>query len=198
MARIAYARVSTKDTKTDTASQLHALKQAGYDKLFQERGSGAKADRKELAKALAACSAGDTFVFFSLSRVGRSVIHLHQIGEDLKKRGVAMYSVSEHIDTSTAAGEAFYGMLAVFAQFERACTMERIAAGLENARVNGTRSGKPIGAVLQMTPSKIAMAKEAMARGVSRSKVAEDLGVSRQTLYNYIPPNAAETETVSA
>jgi len=190
--RIAYARVSTKDSKQDVASQIHALKQAGYDKLFQERGSGAKRDRKELTKALAACSAGDTLVFFSLSRVSRSLIDLCAIANDLKARGVGMESLSERIDTSTAAGEAFYQMLAVFAQFERSCIMERIAAGIENARVNGTRSGKPIGAVLQMTPSKIAMAQDAMARGVSRSKVAKDLGVSRQTLYNYIPPNASE------
>jgi hypothetical protein len=70
MARIGYARVSTRDQ--DTGSQLHALSVANIDRLFQETGSGANNKRPELAKALAACEAGDTLVFWSLSRLARS------------------------------------------------------------------------------------------------------------------------------
>lgn len=189
MSRIGYARVSTRDQ--DTGSQLHALSVANIDRLFQETGSGANSKRPELAKAIAACEPGDTLVFWSLSRLARSTQHLLAIAEELKSRNVEMQSLTEGIDTRTAMGRAMYGMLSVFAQFERECGMERIHAGIANARQNGTRSGKPIGNPVKMTASKKNLARIALTQeGASYSAVARTLGVSRATLYATLPPSA--------
>jgi DNA invertase Pin-like site-specific DNA recombinase len=193
MARIGYARVSSRDGSQDTGSQLHALASANIDTLFQEQGSGADKARPELAKALAACKAGDTFVFFQLSRVGRSTQHLLAISEDLQSRGVAMESIKESIDTRSAAGRMFFTVLAAMCEFERECGMERIHAGIANAKANGTRSGKAIGNPVKMTESKKELARIALAQAnASYAKVARTLGVSRSTLYAAIPPGSVE------
>ena len=189
--RIGYARVSTQDQ--DTGSQLHALSSANLDMLFQETGSGAKRNRPELEKALAACNKGDTFVFFQLSRVGRSTQDLLAISNELRARGVEMQSLREGFDTSNAAGRMFFTVLAAMAEFERECMIERVTAGIANAKAHGTRSGRDFGQPKKMTPKKIETAKrELMQPDASYESVARILGVSRSLLYAKVPPSCLE------
>lgn len=140
--RIAYARVSTADQSLDL--QMDALKEFGYDRIYTEKASGGKDDRPELAKALDMLREGDTFIVYKLDRLARSTLKLIETLDLLKKKGVEFVSLSDKIDTSTAAGKAMFGMMAVFAEFERSIIRERTLAGLEAARARGRKGGRPM------------------------------------------------------
>ncbi|GJM77511.1 recombinase family protein [Paenibacillus sp. HMSSN-139] len=140
--RIAYARVSTSDQSLD--SQMDALVKVGYDRIYTEKASGGKDDRPELAKALEILREGDTFIVYKLDRLARSTLKLIETLDLLNKKGVEFVSLSDNIDTSTAAGKAMFGMMAVFAEFERSTIRERTVAGLEAARARGRKGGRPM------------------------------------------------------
>ncbi|MGE7273838.1 recombinase family protein [Brevibacillus panacihumi] len=140
--RIAYARVSTADQSLDL--QMDALEKAGFDRILTEKASGGKDDRPELAKALDMLREGDTFIVYKLDRLARSTLKLIETLDLLNKKGVEFVSLSDNIDTSTAAGKAMFGMMAVFAEFERSIIKERTVAGLEAARARGRKGGRPM------------------------------------------------------
>jgi hypothetical protein len=99
---LGYARVST--DQQDHALQLDALRAAGCDKLFVETASGIRTDRPELGKALEQARQGDVLVVWRLDRLARSLRHLIGIADDLNRRGVALKSITESIDTTTPTG----------------------------------------------------------------------------------------------
>lgn len=139
--RIAYARVSTADQSLNL--QMDALEKFGYDRIYTEKASGGKDDRPELAKALDMLREGDTFIIYKLDRLARSTLKLIETLDSMKKKGVEFISLSDNIDTSTAAGKAMFGMMAVFAEFEKSIIRERTVAGLEAARARGRKGGRP-------------------------------------------------------
>ncbi|MGE6230917.1 recombinase family protein [Paenibacillus chitinolyticus] len=139
--KIAYARVSTADQSLDL--QLDALERFGYDKIYMEKASGGKDDRPELAKALENLREGDTFIIYKLDRLARSTLKLIETLDLLNKNSVEFVSLSDNIDTSTASGKAMFGMMAVFAEFERSIIRERTVAGLKAARARGRMGGRP-------------------------------------------------------
>lgn len=140
--RIAYARVSTAEQSLDL--QIDALKKVGFDRIYTEKASGGKDDRPELAKALEILREGDIFIVYKLDRLARSTLKLIGTLDLLKKKGVEFVSLSDNIDTSTASGKAMFGMMAVFAEFERSIIFERTMAGLEAARARGRKGGRPM------------------------------------------------------
>lgn len=139
--KIGYARVSTADQSLDL--QLDALKEFGCEEIFQEKVSGAKDDRRELAHALRTVRRGDTFMVYKLDRLARSTKKLIEIAETLKAKEVEFVSIQDKVDTSTAAGKAMFGMLSVLAEFERDIIRERTMAGLKAARARGRKGGRP-------------------------------------------------------
>jgi DNA invertase Pin-like site-specific DNA recombinase len=140
MERVGYARVSTLDQ--DPSLQIDALNAAGCRKVFVDYASGAKADRPELANALDYAREGDTLVVWKLDRLGRSLPHLIEVTTALRARGVQFHSLTEGIDTTTAAGELVFHIFGALAQFERALIRERTMAGLKAARARGRRGGR--------------------------------------------------------
>jgi DNA invertase Pin-like site-specific DNA recombinase len=140
---IGYARVSTQDQSLET--QLQMLKAAGVqdDDLYTDQISGAKTSRRGLNLALKALREGDTLVIYSLSRIGRSVEHLIAINKRLLDEGVALKSLTEEIDTRTAAGKLLFHLLAMVAQFERDVTIERTRAGVKAHQAAGLPHGRP-------------------------------------------------------
>ena len=94
---VGYARVST-DEQT-TALQHDALRAAGCDPIFEDAASGSLRSRPGLDEALASVRAGDTLVVWKLDRLGRSLRHLLDVAETLRERGVALRSLTDHIDT---------------------------------------------------------------------------------------------------
>src|SRR5262245_55760917 len=115
---IGYARVSTTDQ--DLAVQREAMKRAGVGVIFEEKASGTKRDgRSELQKVLSVLGEGDALVVTRLDRLGRSLRDLANIAHEIEQASAHLKVIKQSVDTSTAAGRAFYGMLAVFAAFEK-------------------------------------------------------------------------------
>jgi site-specific DNA recombinase len=103
--------------------------------------SGKRADnRPGLQAAIAeACRERATLVVYSLSRLARSVPDAYTLAGRIDKAGANLVLLTEAVDTTTAAGRLFFGMLAVLAQFERDLTSERTASALAHMREQGQR-----------------------------------------------------------
>lgn len=149
-----YARVST--DRQSTENQLRELREAaerlGWEVAaeFIDRGiSGAKGrkDRPQLDALLRGVARKDFDVVasWSVDRLGRSLVDLVALLQELHSTGVDLYLHQQGINTTTPAGKALFQMMGVFAEFEREMIRERVAAGLARAKANGTKSGNPIG-----------------------------------------------------
>jgi DNA invertase Pin-like site-specific DNA recombinase len=136
---VGLARVSTLDQ--DPQLQLDALERAGCWPIYEERVSGAAAHRPIRDQVLAELKDGDRLTTWKLDRLGRSVIELHQIIEDLQRRGVIYRSLTEAIDTTTGQGRFFFTLLAAFAEFERNMIIERTKAGKAARAASGKHPG---------------------------------------------------------
>jgi DNA invertase Pin-like site-specific DNA recombinase len=182
---IGYARVSTQDQKLEM--QIEALKKAGCERIFDDKTSGAKNQKLGLEKALDIMRPGDTLVVWKLDRLGRSVKQLIDLVNHLQKKGVMFKSLTDAIDTGTAAGRFFFHVMASLAEMERELIVERTRAGLAAAKKMGRTGGRQ----RQMTNSKIESAKKLLSSGLLPRDVAKNLGVSIPTLYRWIPASAS-------
>jgi DNA invertase Pin-like site-specific DNA recombinase len=127
-----YARVSTTDQ--DLALQREVLERAGANPIFDEKASGTKRDgRTELQRVLSILREGDALVVTRLDRLGRSMRDLANIAHEIEQAEAHLKVIEQSVDTSTAAGRAFFGMLAVFAAFETDVRRERQLEGIGKA-----------------------------------------------------------------
>jgi len=178
---IGYARVSTEDQNLDM--QNDALKQAGCDKIIEEKASGAKTDRTGLEEALSYLRRGDTLVVWKLDRLGRSLQHLIQVVNQLREKGIYFKSIQESLDTSSSGGKLIFHIFGALAEFERDVIRDRTMAGLASARARGRVGGRP----KIMTDKKLRLAKTLLSDNTNTiDDVCETLGVSRATLYRYL------------
>ena len=146
MALIGYMRVSKADGSQSTDLQRDALLAAGVDPehIYEDKASGKKEDRPELASCLKALRPGDTLLVWKLDRLGRNLRHLVNIVHDLTARGVGLKVLTGQgaaIDTTSAQGKLVFGIFAALAEFERELISERTKAGLESARARGRKGG---------------------------------------------------------
>jgi DNA invertase Pin-like site-specific DNA recombinase/predicted ester cyclase len=179
---VGYARVSTLDQNPQL--QLDALKQAGCERIFAEKASGAQRDRPELKAALDYIRPGDTLVVWKLDRLARSLPQLIATVAELEERGIGLRSLTEQIDTTTAGGRLVFHVFGALAEFERAVIRERTSAGLAAAKARGKKGGRPT----TMKPKDIAAAKAMLANpDLTVEDVAKRLNVSLATLYRHIP-----------
>ncbi|HVX34845.1 MAG TPA: recombinase family protein [Hyphomicrobium sp.] len=174
-----YVRVSTREQ--NPASQIDAAKRLGVktQHIFVEKASGSRHERPILAEALQTLEAGDTLACFKLDRIGRSLVHLTKLLDDLKKRDVHFRTVDDHLDTRGSTGKLLLHILASIAEFERDLIIDRTRAGLATAR----KSGKRLGAPVKFTPDMVAMAKRYFEKGLNADEVARQLKISRRTLF---------------
>jgi len=141
MKKIGYARVSTSDQNPDL--QLAALKAAGCTKIFSDLGvSGADFQRDGLNEALKSLRNGDMLVVWRLDRLGRSLVELVRLVNELGQRKIEFHSLSEAIDTSSSGGRLLFHLLAAMAEFERSLISERTKAGMSAARARGSQIGR--------------------------------------------------------
>lgn len=177
---IGYARVSTDDQNLDL--QADALKKTGCEQLFTDQVSGAAAVKTGLEAALAYLREGDTLVVWKLDRLGRTVKGLVELADLLNSRGIQFRSLTDSIDTSTAAGRFFFHMMAALAEMERDLIRERTTAGLAAARARGRKGGrKP-----KLDETKRDAARKLLEAGTPAVDVAKTLGVGRATLYRHL------------
>ena len=175
--KIGYARVSTEDQNLDL--QLAALKQAGCQRIFTDKATGAHVKRPKLTKCLKALVEGDTLIVWKLDRLGRSLRDLIGLLDDLKARSVAFRSLTEAIDTATPTGRALWQMVGILAELERSLIQERTKAGRAAAVARGVKMGrKP-----KLSPQQVTHARKLIEQGEPHDTVAHSLNVSRRTLY---------------
>lgn len=177
---IGYARVSTEDQNLDM--QRIAIEKFANEKnlelvMYLEKISSRK-DRPELQNALKAATKGDVFVIYKLDRLARSTKELYQLTDQLNKNGVEFVSIHDSFDTTTPTGKAMFGMLAVFAEFERDIIQQRTKAGLEVARKRGKVGGRP--AIDYKTKRQVIALFKA---GESATDIAKEYGIGRATVY---------------
>lgn len=184
--RIGYARVSTHDQNIEM--QMRALRAAGCAKIHSDQGqSGASRSRPGLVRSLSELSAGDTLVIWRLDRLGRSLSHLIEVVDELGRKEIGLYSITESIDTASAGGILIFHIMGALAEFERALISERTKAGMSAARARGSAIGRPI----KLMPDEVDAALEAMAKGLPLAAAARQFGVSRSTLYRSLRPGGA-------
>lgn len=136
---IGYARVSTDDQHLDL--QHDALAQAGCERIFEDKVSGAQAEREGLARLIGSLRPGDTVVIWRLDRLGRSLKNLLQLVERLDGLQVGIRSLQENIDTTSSGGRLVFHLFGALAEFERNLVRERTQAGLSSARKRGRQGG---------------------------------------------------------
>jgi len=176
--RIGYARVSTVDQKLKV--QKTALERDGCAIIFEEKRTGTKRnDREQLELALKVLTKGDTLVVTRLDRLGRSMRDLANIVHEIEEAGAHLRVIEQSVDTGTSAGRAFFGMLAVFAQFETDVRRDRQAEGIARAKKAGVYTGgKP-----QIDRQEV---RKLAAAGNGPAAIARDLGVSRMSVYRIL------------
>ncbi len=187
---VGYMRVSKADGSQTTDLQRDALLAAGADPdaLYEDKASGKKDDRPQLAACLKALRAGDTLMVWKLDRLGRDLRHLVNIVHELTERGVGLKVLTGQgaaIDTTTASGKLVFGIFAALAEYERELISERTVAGLAAARARGRKGGAPY----KMTPAKVRLAAASMGEpGTNVGELCKELGITRQTLYRHVSP----------
>lgn len=178
MKLVGYARVSTVEQNLDL--QISALQAAGCAAILTDQGSsGADFQRPGLRTALRQLKSGDMLVVWRLDRLGRSLVDLIQTVNGLSKRGCEFRSLTENIDTSSSGGRLLFHVMGAMAEFERSIISERTKAGMEAARVRGSRLGRRP----SMTQEQTEAARHAIEMDLKAvSEVAAKYGVHPKTL----------------
>jgi len=151
----------------------------GVERIFEDKLSGARADRPGLAALLDYAREGDTVTVVAPDRLGRSLSGIIRTIEQLQSKGVALKSIREGIDYSTPVGKMVAGILGALAEYERTLINERAASAREAARGRGRQVGRK----RVLNESKIAQARILRANGQTMAEICSTLGVARATLY---------------
>ncbi len=185
-ARVAiYARVSTKNNGQDPETQLMALRdyaKARKLEIFTEYVdvgiSGSKDSRPALNSMMADARKRrfDTVLVARFDRFARSTRHLVLALEEFNALGVDFISLSESIDTSTPMGKMVFTVIAAVAELERSLIRERVVMGLQKAKAQGKRIGRP---TVNLDPDKLLALRE---EGLSYRTIARQMGCSHPTV----------------
>src|SRR6202166_2409795 len=181
-----YGRVSTTNHGQDVSMQTRDLEQFGQargwrlvDSYLDLGISGSKDKRPQLNRLMADAHKRrfDIVIVWRFDRFARSVSHLLRALETFNALGIAFVSLSEQMDTTTPTGKMVFTVLGAVAELERSLIVERVKAGLRNARAKGKRLGRP---KTMVDASKIAALR---ADGLSWAKIAERLDMGEGTVY---------------
>lgn len=169
-----YARVSTPDQSTD--NQLHEVKSAGFEvqehRIIEETVSGSvpTSERAGFCKLLERMECGDVLIVTKLDRLGRNAFDIRATVENLSARAVRVHCLAlGGVDLTSPAGKMTMQVLSAVAEFERDLLIERTQAGLQRAKCQGKKLGRP-----EALGTK-ARVQEFKRAGLSQSKVAEQL-----------------------
>ena len=179
--RIGYARVSTEDQNLDM--QRDALTAAGCSVIYEETARGKGAARPELEQCRKALRPGDALIVWRLDRLGRSLPDLVQIVSELEQKDIGFESVTERIETGSAAGKLVFHVFAALADFERNLIRERTNAGLAAARARGRVGGRKPKLDAKDMKEIQALWRD---KSIPVADIARRYGVSRTTLYKHL------------
>lgn len=173
---IAYVRVSTTDQ--NEARQNEALNKYNIDKWYVEKITGKDTNRPKLIEMLDFIREDDTVYVEEFSRLGRSTQDLLDIVQHIENKGAKFISIKENFDTKTPAGRLQMTMMAAIAEFERSMILERQREGIAIAKKEGKYRGRK---KIKRTDIDIHYDRY-MSRKASKTQIANELGISRNTL----------------
>ena len=182
--KIGYARVSTQEQKL--AAQIELLQQAGCEKIYKEKKSGATKERPAFLQLMEHLRTGDTVVVLKLDRLGRSLKDLISILEDIKERGAHFKSLEDNLDTSTSMGKLLFQLFGAFAEYERSIIRERTRIGLDSARRQGRIGGRKKGLTKKAQDKAIIAERLYKQDELSIEAICERIEVSKPTFYKYL------------
>jgi DNA invertase Pin-like site-specific DNA recombinase len=178
--RIGYIRVSSLLQNTDR--QLDGVE---LDQTFTDKVSGKDTARPALQEMLKFARKGDTVIIHSMDRLARNLDDLRSIVKDLTGRGIKVQFVKENLTFTgedSPMAELMLNLLGAVAQFERSLIKERQKEGVQIAKAAGKYKGRP----RAMTDEQIIAIKQRVANKEPKAQIARDLGISRETLYQYL------------
>ena len=181
MALIGYARVSSLGQSLDI--QLGKLEHC--EKIFQEKKSGTTDKRSRLKACLEYVRAGDVLVVTRLDRLARSTLHLCQIAETLKEKGVDLQVLDQSINTGDATGRLLFNMLGAIGQFETEIRAERQMEGIHKAKQRGVAFGRQ----KKLSGEDVEQLKEKRVQGTLIKDLLKEYGLSKATIYRYLDNN---------
>lgn len=170
---VAYIRVSTLEQNEER--QLEAMKKYPIEKFFNEKISGKDMNRPELQRMLEFVREGDVVHIHDFSRLARSTKDLLEIVELLKKKGVALVSNKENIDSTTPTGKLMLTMIAAINEFERTNLRERQREGIDIAKRKGVYRGRKRIEISNFERCYLAYALHQ----TNKAQLAKDLNISR-------------------
>jgi DNA invertase Pin-like site-specific DNA recombinase len=179
--KVGYARIST--PTQNLQMQIDALEKEGCRPIFQEIVSGAKADRPQWKQCIEMLREGDTLVVWAIDRMGRNLTEQVNIVNDLVKKKVKIYSISQRLDSESPEGMFTINLLCVMAENERQRTIVRILDGIKCARARGKFGGRRY-KHSEKTRELIRAMYES--KKYSLSEISDMHKISVATIYNYI------------
>ena len=185
-----YARVSTGEDRQTPETQLFRLREYADRRGFAiaeeyvDKGSGLDSDRPEYQRLLqdARQRVFDVVLVWRYDRFARSTQALISALKEFQALGVDFISHQEQIDTTTPQGEMVFGFMASLAQFESSLISERVKAGMQRAKEEGTRVGRP--PIPEDTQAEVQ--RLYTEEDVSINKISERLDISYGTAWNYV------------
>jgi DNA invertase Pin-like site-specific DNA recombinase len=184
MTTVAYLRVSSEDQ--NEARQMEALKAHGYDKSYTDKASGKDTKRPELQQAIKALNKGDVLLVHSMDRLSRNLADLSSLVEQLTSQGRTIKFLKEGLVFSGEASpmaKLQLQILGAVSEFERSIIRERQSEGIAIAKAKGIYKGRKA----KMTPEQyLGKINELIEKGMTKAAVARELGISRETLYQYL------------
>ena len=178
--RVGYVRVSTIDQRTDR--QLDGI---DTDRLFTDKASGKDVARPQLNELIRFVRDGDTVVVHSMDRLARNLEDLRRIVRTFTDKGVGVEFVKEHLvftgDDSPMAS-LMLSVMGAFAEFERALIRERQVEGIAKAKQRGAYKGRK----KSLAENQILALIDRAARGETKTALAKEFGISRETVYTYL------------
>ena len=188
-----YVRVSTdKQTVENQLLDLHKVARSNHWDVvgvYTDQGVSGKHGRDQRPQFDALMKDAnrkkfDLIMSWDVSRLGRSLKDLVEFMEDIQSKNVDLYLHTNGIDTTTPSGRAMFGMLSVFSSFEREMISERIRSGLERAKSEGKKLGRPTNMNEGLRQS-IRLLRE---RGLGIKKIARELGIGVGSVYKALDP----------
>ena len=180
---IGYARISTDTQVLD--QQIDALIKYGIDErnIYKEQVSTRSIKRPELEKAFKFLKKGDTFVVCKLDKLGRSVEHLIQLMKYFDTNYINFVSLTEEINTKSAAGKIMFHIISSFAEFERNIISERTKEALAAIKTRGKSLGRP--SILSLEQKELIDTYIFNSR--SKCEIRRVIGIKSTTpIYNYL------------
>jgi DNA invertase Pin-like site-specific DNA recombinase len=175
--RLGYARVSTYGQTLD--AQLEQLRADGCARIFREKVTGARPDRRELLKLLKAITPGDIVTVTRIDRLARSTFDLFAIVKQIVDAGGQFRSLAEPwADTATSTGRLMIAVLGGLADVERDLIRTRTAEGRSRAKARGQHMGRPP----KLTPQQQKEARRRRAEGATLKELAKSYNVGAATI----------------